>query len=281
MQPNGTPNIKLFDIDAGNVNLSNTIGYIEQMGFLLCRQGSISLILDNRIYDVGAGDLYIYPAFTHTQIKSFTPDLQGVAGTADFEFVLSALDSIADTKSHIYIRCNPRVSLTTKQYGRIADIIACVRARKDEHTPLGGNVLSSLIRALCCEIVDAYISNTHVRTMKQTRKDKTFQNFIVSLYANFRTRRDVGYYAEQQNLTPRYFTTLIREVSGKTPLQWITMFVIIEAKRLLANPNISIKEVSDRLNFSAQTLFGRYFKLYAGCSPSAYRASAGTNNGER
>lgn len=50
------------------------------------------------------------------------------------------------------------------------------------------------------------------------------------------------------------------------------MFVIIEAKRQLSNPNISIKEVAHRLNFSEQTFFGRYFRLYAGCSPSEYRS---------
>ena len=108
--------------------------------------------------------------------------------------------------------------------------------------------------------------------MKQTRKDKTFQNFLVSLYQNFNIHRDVRFYAEQQCITPRYFATLIHEVSGKTPLQWISLFVIIEAKRMLSNPKISIKEVANRLHFTDQSFFGRYFKLYAGCSPSEYKS---------
>ena len=269
----GTPNIELFDIDSGNVNIQKTIGYLEQMGFLLCRRGNISLMLDDRIYNVRAGDLYIYPAFTHTQVKCFSAYLQGVAGTADFDFVLSSLDPVSDTQSHVYIRFHPHVSLTGEQYRRIEEIIECVRGRKDIHTPLSKQVVSALVQAFCYEVIDAYISNTPVQTMKQTRKDKIFQNFLVALYKNFHTHRNVRYYADQQSLTPRYFTTLIHEVSGKTPSQWIMMFVIIEAKRLLSNPDISIKETANRLNFTEQTFFGRYFKLYAGCSPSAYRAS--------
>ena len=268
----GTPNIELFDIDSGNVNFRGTYGYFEQNGFLLCKRGSISLMMDERMYNVCAGDLYIYPAFTHTQIKSFSDDLQGVAGKADFDFVLSSLDSIADTQSHIYIRFHPLVSLTADQYRRIEEIIECVRGRKDLCTRLSKQVVSALVQAFCYEVIDAYIANTPVRTIKQTRKDKVFQNFLVALYNNFRIRRDVRYYAEQQNLTPRYFTTLIHEVSGKPPSHWISMFVIIEAKRQLSNPNISIKEVAHRLNFSEQTFFGRYFRLYAGCSPSEYRS---------
>lgn len=273
----GTPNIELFDIDSGNVNIRGTVGYVEQNGFLLCKRGSISLMMDEHTYNVRAGDLYIYPAFTHTQIKSFSDDLQGVAGKADFDFVLSSLDSIADTQSHIYIRFHPLVSLTADQYGRIEEIIECLRGRKDLRTRLSKQVVSALVQAFCYEVIDAYIANTPVQTIKQTRKDKVFQNFIVALYNNFRIRRDVRYYAEQQNLTPRYFTTLIHEVSGKTPSHWISMSVIIEAKRLLSNPNISIKEVAHRLNFSEQTFFGRYFKLYVGCSPSEYRSRPPAN----
>lgn len=273
----GTPNIELFDIDSGNVDIQKTIGYLEQMGFLLCKRGNISLMLDERMYNVRAGDLYICPAFTHTQVKSFSDDLQGVAGKADFDFVLSSLDFIADTQSHIYIRFHPLVSLTVEQYRRIGEIIECVRGRKDLRTRLSKQVVSALVQAFCYEVIDAYIANTPVQTIKQTRKDKVFQNFLVALYNNFRIRRDVRYYAELQNLTPRYFTTLIHEVSGKTPSQWITMFVIIEAKRLLSNPNISVKEVAHRLNFSEQTFFGRYFKLYAGCSPSEYKSRSPTN----
>ena len=273
----GNPNIELFDIDSRNINIQKTIGYPERNGFLLCRRGSISLVLDERIYNVHAGDLYIYPPFTHTQVKCFSDDLQGVAGTADFDFVLSSLDSISNTQSHLYIRFHPHVSLTTEQYRRIENIIECVRGRKDVHTELGAQVVAALVKAFCYEVIDAYVTNTPVRPLKQTRKDKIFQNFLVALYKNFHVHRDVRYYAELQNLTPRYFSTLIHEVSGKTPQQWITLFVIIEAKRLLANPNISIKEAANRLNFTEQTFFGRYFKLYAGCSPSEYKSRSSAN----
>lgn len=277
MSAMGNPNIELFDIDSRNINIQKTIGYPERNGFLLCRRGSISLVLDERIYNVREGDLYIYPPFTHTQVKCFSDDLQGVAGTADFDFVLSSLDSISNTQSHLYIRFHPYVSLTAEQYRRVEDIIRCIRGRKDIRTELSTHVVAALVKAFCYEVIDAYVTNTPVQTLKQTRKDKIFQSFLVALYKNFHAHRDVRYYAELQNLTPRYFSTLIHGVSGKTPQQWITMFVIIEAKRLLSNPNISIKEAANRLNFTEQTFFGRYFKLYAGCSPSEYKSRSSTN----
>ena len=67
----GTPNIELFDIDSGNVNIQKTIGYLEQMGFLLCRRGNISLMLDDRIYNVRAG--YLFNFSRQSPVSSLPP----------------------------------------------------------------------------------------------------------------------------------------------------------------------------------------------------------------
>lgn len=266
------PNIELFDIDNSHINPLTAISYLNQMGFLLCKRGSISFALDERIYNVRAGDLYIYPAFTYTQIRHFSEDLEGVAVRVDFNFILSSLESMSDTPNHVYIRFHPHVSLTEEQYRRIENTVEYIRGRRAIRTRLGPQVVSAFMHALCYEVIDAYITNIAVETLKQTRKDKIFQSFITLLYKHFGTHRDVSFYAGQLNLTPRYFTTLIHDVSGKTPLQWISMFVIIEAKRLLSNPDISVKEAANRLNFTERSFFGHYFKQYAGCSPSEYKA---------
>lgn len=267
-------NIEVFDCDNTNVRQKNPFSYLQQNGFLLCKRGRLSLVMDERLYDMREGDLYIYPAFSQTHVHSVSGDFRGVAGTADFDFVLSSLDSISDTQSHIYIRFHPLVSLTAEQQRRIEEIIGFVRSREGVTTVLGTQIVSFMVQAFCYEVIDAYVTNKSMQFMKQTRRGKTFQNFLVSLYGNFQTHRDVKFYAGQQCLTPRYFSTLIHEVSGKTPLQWISMFVIMEAKRLLSDPKISIKEAAHRLHFTDQSFFGRYFKLYAGCSPSEYKSSS-------
>lgn len=267
-------NVEILEIDKENVRKHNSVICLEQNGFLLCRRGSISLMMDEHQYRVGEGDLYVYPAFSQTGVMSVSDDFQGVVGRADFDFVLSSLDSIADTQSHVYIRFHPLVSLNSTQYRCIEKLIEGIRSRKEICTSLAPQVVAALVQAFCYEVIDAYITNSReeVRSQKQTRKDKVFQNFLVDLHRNFRMHRDVRFYAGLQSLTPRYFSTLVHEVSGKTPLQWIALFVITEAKQLLSNPKTSIKEVANKLNFSEQSFFRRYFKLYTGYSPSEYRS---------
>lgn len=270
-------NVEILNINSDHVKKGKSVICLEQNGFLLCKKGRITLIMDETSYEVKPGDLYIYPAFSQTYIHSVSDNFTGIIGRADFDFVLSSLDSIADTQTHVYIRFHPLNSLKESQYECIIKLIERIQQREKIQTSLKTQVIGALVQAFCYEVIDAYITNykEQIQSKKQTRKDKIFQNFLLSLHQNFRTHRDVAFYAEQQSLTPRYFSTLIHSLSGKSPLQWIVLFVITEAKHLLSNPKASVKEVADKLNFTDQSFFGRYFKQYAGYAPSKYKSLFG------
>lgn len=153
-------NVEILDINSDNVKKHNSVICLEQNGFLLCKQGGISLMMDDHIYKVKPGDLYIYPAFSQTYVRSVTDDFQGVVGRADFDFVLASLDSIADTQSHVYIRFHPLVSLTPSQYQCIDRLIESIKKRKGLQTCLEPQIVSALVQAFCYEVIDAYITNS-------------------------------------------------------------------------------------------------------------------------
>jgi len=92
-----------------------------------------------------------------------------------------------------------------------------------------------------------------------------------SLALHCADRLSVADYAAESCLTVRHFSSLIRQYSGQTPKQWIHIFTISQAKHLLMQPNLPIKEVADRLGFPEQLTFRKYFKAHTGFSPSEYR----------
>jgi len=85
--------------------------------------------------------------------------------------------------------------------------------------------------------------------------------------------RDVGFYADKMNMTAKYMTTLVKKASGKSALQWIEDYVILEAKAQLTSTVNTIQQIAFDLNFPSQSLFGRYFKRAVSMSPSDYRAT--------
>lgn len=264
-------NVTLVDIDAESIAAMPKLVQQNQNAFLLCTAGSVSLSMDGSEYALHPGDVIIYPAFSKTRILGCSDNLQGVCGAADFELVLNALEGMSGVDFITKIRQNPVMSLTEQQNARLSHMIDLVRRRRCQESPYGARIVTALLHVLMYELIDAYVSNTSAENNAQTRADSVFLHFLAMLARDFRREREVGYYASLLGLTPRYFASIIRERSGISPGAWISRYVIAEAKNLLANPEMSIKQVAAALNFPNQSFFGRYFRHNTGMTPGDYR----------
>ena len=70
-------------------------------------------------------------------------------------------------------------------------------------------------------------------TVKQGRCEVLFNEFMSLLQRYNKQERNVSFYAKQLNITPKYLSSVVKEVSGKTAARWIDESVILEAKTLL------------------------------------------------
>ena len=103
--------------------------------------------------------------------------------------------------------------------------------------------------------------------------DTIFRKFMFSLAKNCKTHRKVEFYAAEQCLTPRYFSSVVRNVSGEHATCWIRRAVLIEAKKLLTNSTLTMQQIADELSFPNPSFFGQFFKRNMGMTPKAYRDS--------
>ena len=103
------------------------------------------------------------------------------------------------------------------------------------------------------------------------RKEQIFHDFLSLLEQYYTRERSISFYADRMCLTSKYLSTIIKDVSGKHGMQWIDEYVCLEAKALLRNSGLSVKQVSDQLNFPSQSMFGRFFKKMTGYSPKQYK----------
>ena len=71
-------------------------------------------------------------------------------------------------------------------------------------------------------------------------------------------------------ISRKHLTKIIVEVFNKSPKQIISEAIILEAKVLLKNPNYSVSDVVTDLNFVDSSVFSKFFKNYAGVSPTAF-----------
>jgi AraC family transcriptional activator of pobA len=83
----------------------------------------------------------------------------------------------------------------------------------------------------------------------------------------------VKFCADSMNLSPNYFSDLLKTVTGKNTLEHIQFYMLEKAKNLLADPELSISEIAYELGFEYSQSFSKFFKNKVGVSPTLYRAN--------
>jgi AraC-like DNA-binding protein len=97
------------------------------------------------------------------------------------------------------------------------------------------------------------------------------EKFLNLVSNHYREQRQMGFYSEKLNVSPKYLSQIIKANTGKSANKWIDEYVMLEAKALLKSTNMTIQQISDKLNFTSQSFFGKYFKRCEGMSPKEYR----------
>ena len=103
------------------------------------------------------------------------------------------------------------------------------------------------------------------------RKEMLFKEFLKLVLRYCTTEREVTFYAQALNITPRYLSNIALTVGGESTKSIIDRHAITEIKHQLKNSRLNIQEISNRMHFADQSFFGRYFKKHTGLSPSRYR----------
>lgn len=87
------------------------------------------------------------------------------------------------------------------------------------------------------------------------------------------TEREVSYYAERLNVSPKYLSETVRRMTGHSVTSYIDRHSIPILKEYLSDDRLSLTQIADRMNFSTLSYFSRYCTKHLGQSPSEYRLS--------
>ncbi len=108
--------------------------------------------------------------------------------------------------------------------------------------------------------------------VKSYRVRELFNRFMMLLESDYKISRDVNYYAEQMNISSKYLTNIVNQVTGHTPKTIIDQYVILQLKMHLKRTTQSIKEMAWEFHFADVSFFCRYFKKHTGLTPQQIRS---------
>ncbi|MHC0444801.1 helix-turn-helix domain-containing protein [Flavobacterium sp. 3-218] len=238
---------------------------------ILIIKGSLKIKVNLFEYELSSKQILIIPPYAIREIISedigahfvsllfTTPFLEksGILGkyfnvTGFLKEGLASLNKVTQTDNAIFIKLTQIISTL---------LMSNSSTRKDDE------IIQNLFRALLLKVSQYY---DKIPAENQVATGLIYR-FIKLLSQHYLSHREVRFYAEKLNVNEKYLTQLLKRSSGKTARQFITEIVILEAKVLLSENILSVKEIAGRLHFENQFHFSRFFKQYGGISPTAYR----------
>jgi len=251
-------------------------------GLLLCTDGNAKLLINGTEFKFSRGILSLVGPFIFIEIISESDDCKWEMICDDKDVFHSVSIYLFDIIGQGLLK-TPCLTLDEKQIERFLLFVDMLNDKwcaleknlsREEATMFRHNIIL-LEQTVAMEFITRYCQKLSRSPYKANGNETVVFNFIDSLNQNYSTHRDVGWYAEQANLSTIYFTKIVRQYTGYTPIVMIRHITIAYAKMMLSQRELSIKEIAAKLNFSSQLTFSRYFKSCTGMSPKKYRETGG------
>lgn len=247
--------------------------------FVLVLEGEGELVFDHRTYPFEAHDLFLIPPFSPHRFDapSGSPG-EHIAVHFDFAPHVPAWSRELSRRYPYEVRFPGGLEIP-----RRIRLLANDRIEREflelleAHT--SGAAWSNL-RATAClvRILTALFERASTGKQKgsteQLRNRARIERVLAHVNQNLSGSLPAAALARIAGISPSHFNRLCREWTGYSPLDYLRRQRIATARRLLANVDLSIKEVAARSGFKDPYHFSKAFRQIDGLSPTQFREAA-------
>lgn len=244
--------------------------------FVACTHGKLQMRIKSKTIVVHPYEMLCCGPNTTIDDCMISPDFEARILCLSPRIIQSILHDDKKIWNHyFYISQNPVLHISEESSRLFEQYYRLLEYRmKFPQRSYNKKTMVSLVSALLYDLLADLSSPSFEVTESDaliSQGDILFKRFIELLSDSEPKERSVSYYAEQLCITPKYLSTTIKKVSGKTAFEWINEYVMEDVKRQLSFSGKSIKEIADYLKFPNISFFGKYVKTHLGVSPTEFR----------
>ena len=249
--------------------------FIKGALLCFCRQGSATIKVNYSTYSLNSRNtLAILP--THVlSIENSSENAVLEAILYSDEYWTSIVRSV-DYQIFKAAEFQPLVTLpddTRQEAHTLLDLVK----RHDVCSSGSSEVISrSVASGLAFSLLMLIVSVINFDSLKPptlaSRKEELTHDFFELLSKYYETERQVSFYASKLCVTPKHLSTMVKEVTRQSILDWINNVTVLNIKHRLRTTSDSILQISEALNFQTPSTFVRYFRQHTGVTPAKYRA---------
>ncbi len=242
---------------------------------VLCQKGTARYNVDTHDQMVEKNDIVIISERHVVNNFEASEDFHGLCMFMSVNFFYEAMRDVKDLSSlFLFSKNYPHVKLTDQEAEVFADYFFLLKKKAANHkNHFRREVAQALFMAMFYDLSAVIYRVQETSKGKNKRAQELFTRFINLVEENYKHERRVGWYSETLGITPKHLSETVKEISKRTPNEWIDSCVTLELRLLLRNTDKSIKEIAEETGFASQSFLGKYFKEHVGMSPSEYRKS--------
>lgn len=156
--------------------------------------------------------------------------------------------------------------------------LLCDRMKSSISVPIP-DIIRSLFGTMLLELLSIMRRNAE-HELEQNQQEKSncclhkkriIDNFLKLVEESDGRIRRVDEFASRLNITPKYLSTIIKEVMNRKPSTYIHLYTLKAIEYRLRFTDMTMQEISHDLNFSNPSFFGKYCKEHLGMTPLEYR----------
>lgn len=255
---------------------NQTHGYMAAYTFTLVLDGWLRLVYNGEELTLHPGDLYMYSPGLSVTIVSASENYHGICLLADEDVTIESPivhDLVHIAYTPVVQLHQPKIALPSSDAQKLADKMFEIRDYLHSDHIYKAEILRMLYAIFLLDLQNAQDKVISRRIVSQ-RVEDIFINFIRLLPHHFAEHHDIAFYAQQLNITPVYLSRIVRQVTGRTVIDYVNQFLVMEASFLLRTSQLSIMQIAEQLHFADQASFSKFFSRMKGRSPRAYREAA-------
>lgn len=164
---------------------------------------------------------------------------------------------------------NPQIEMGKKRDPMISLLLKEMR-NEYQKPHMNRHLQRSYLNIILIKLATHYKQPSAGSTLATTFKLRQLEELIDT---HFKELKQPSAYADKMNLSSSYLNHLCKQSLHKTLTELISERVVLEAKRYFAYSDLTVNQVSDRLNFSNTSYFIRFFKKHTCLTPEQFKLS--------
>ncbi|MCI1779782.1 MAG: helix-turn-helix domain-containing protein [Bacteroidales bacterium] len=244
---------------------------INAAGLCICTNGDCSISIESKSYHMEKGNMCVVFPNDVLFLRNKSTDFMGYTAACTPEF-LNSVNIASGTSIYLYIKGNPCILLNKDELTYMLKLLDFLKIHDSltDH-PCRNEISRSLVACIIYEVIGIYKSQTPLEQQPYSRKNKIFFDFTDLVVANFKKEKNVAFYAGKLCITPRHLSSVCKEITGNGAKQCIDNHVINNIYALLSSTDLTIAQISEKLNFPNASFFTKFFKKHTGQTPRQYR----------